>query len=235
MSDAARGQAPSNRRHLELDWEDGERMPLRKGLLGEASLAWREALVSSGLTRRKQDIYTRPVADEVLGWVGLNRATHRPDELLEVNPVVGVRHQPIEHMVADLLGRPFHLYLPPTMSIHLGYLMPQQRYLPWLFGEGESVRDLATEMAETIGTYGIAFMNEHTALPAIVRAMETGRFGYPHQTATRLPVGLLMLGQLDRAEQAVASYCDGLGDRQDPAAEHFRRFAIAFNDRIAVV
>lgn len=138
-------------------------------------------------------------------------------------------------MVAELLGRPFHQYVPPSMSIHLGYLMPQQRYLPWLFGERESVRDLATEMAETIGTCGVAFMNEHATLPAIVRSMETGLFGYPHQTATRLPVGLLMLGQLDRAEQAVASYCDGLGDRQDPAAKHFRAFATAFRERIAGV
>jgi ABC-type branched-subunit amino acid transport system ATPase component len=69
---------------------------VRSGLVAEAGEAWRAALGSAGFRKRSGDVYTRQVAEDVLGWLGLNRAVNRGDGLLEVNPVVGVRHQVLE-------------------------------------------------------------------------------------------------------------------------------------------
>lgn len=208
-------------------------MAVRSGLVGEASEAWRTALVSAGFRKRSGDVFTRAVAADVLGWLGLNRAVSRGDGLLEVNPVVGVRHQALERVVAELLGERFQEYVPPTVSVHLGYVMPEGRYRPWLFGGDAPVGDVAGEMAGAIVTYGMPFMDERASLSAVVTSMADGRAGIAEQLAFRRPVGYLLLGEPGRAREEVRASVDRLADRGDPAAQRFRGFASAFEKRLA--
>ncbi len=208
-------------------------MVAREGLVAEASAAWSAALAALGFVKRSGDISTRPVAKDVLGWLGLNRAVNRADALLEVNPVIGVRHQELERIVAELLGQKFHRYNPPTISIHLGYLMPEGRYRPWLFGDEKPVSDAASEMVQAIDAYGGGFMNKNASLETIVAAMEDSQVGIAEQLAFRRPVGYLLLGDLGRARDAVQVSLERLGDRRDPAAQRFRSFAAAFEEQLA--
>src|SRR5690606_27740771 len=83
----------------------------------------RAELAGLAFEKRAGDIFTRDLTSEVLGWIGLNRATRGRPGVLEINPVVGVRHQPIERLLAELRGEKAHPYVPPTLSVHLGYLM----------------------------------------------------------------------------------------------------------------
>lgn len=208
-------------------------MVVRQGLVAEASAAWRAVFASVGFRKRGGDVYTRKVAAEVLGWLGLNRATGRRDGLLEVNPVVGVRHQAQERVLADLLGERFHEYIPPTISVHLGYVMPEARYRPWLFGGDVPVRDVTAEMVDAIATYGLPFMDDRASLSVIVKSMSQGRAGIAEQLAFRRPVGYLLLGEPGRAREQVRVSLDQLGDRADLAAQRFRGFASAFEKRLA--
>ncbi len=53
----------------------------------------------------------------MLGWLGLNRAsTHDAGTAVELFPVVGVRHQGVERVVAELRGEKFHQYIPATVG-----------------------------------------------------------------------------------------------------------------------
>jgi hypothetical protein len=208
---------------------------VRSGLVAEASQAWKASLASAAFRKRSGDVYTRQVAEDVLGWLGLNRAVNRGDGLLEVNPVVGVRHQALERVVAELLGERFHDYTPPTVSLHLGYVMPEDRYRPWLFGADVPVKDVAAEMVDAIVAYGGRFMDERASLGAVVEWMADSRAGIAEQIAFRRPVGYLLLGDRERAREVVRASLDRLGDRRDLAARRFRGFASAFENRLAGV
>lgn len=208
-------------------------MVVRSGLVAQASEAWRTALASAGFKKRSGDVYTREVAQDVLGWLGLNRAVHRGDGLLEVNPVVGVRHQALERVVADLLGERFHEYTPPTVSVHLGYVMPDGRYRPWLFGGDVPVRDVAGAMVDAIAAYGVRFMQDRACLDAVVESMADGRAGIAEQLAFRRPVGYLLLGDPQRSREALRASLDRLADRRDLAAQRFRGFASELEKRLA--
>jgi len=104
-------------------------------------------------------VFTIDLAPHVLGWLGLNRATrHRAPGEIEINPVIGVRFQEVERLVAELRGEKFHAYAPPTVSTPIGYVMPEPRYTMWLFSRERVDEDVANDMTNAIATHGIAFM-----------------------------------------------------------------------------
>lgn len=205
---------------------------MRSGLVAEASAEWKKALASAGFKKRSGEVYTRQVAEDVLGWLGLNKAVNRQDGLLEVNPVVGVRDQALERVVAEMLGEKFHEYAPPTVSVHLGYVMPEDRYRPWLFGGDMSVEGVVGEMVAAILSYGVPFMDGLSSLKAVVDSMSGNRAGIADQLAFRRPVGYLLLGDNVSAREALGSWLERIGDRQDLAAKRFRGFADAFERRL---
>ena len=209
-------------------------MVVRSGLVAEASAEWKKALASADFKKRSGEVYTRQVTGDVLGWLGLNKAVNRQDGLLEVNPVVGVRHQALERVVADLLGEKFHEYVPPTVSVHLGYVMPEHRYRPWLFGGDMSVQEVIGEMVGAILSYGVPFMERLSALTAVVASMSDSTVGIADQLAFRRPVGYLLLGDDKGAREALGAWLERIGDRQDLAAKRFRSFAEAFERRLGV-
>ena len=90
----------------------------------EAVAAACRVLFSVGFKKRSGgEIFTTEVAAGILGWLGLNRGlVGSNDAVIEINPVVGIRHQEIERIVAELKGVKFHGYAPPTVSVHLGYV-----------------------------------------------------------------------------------------------------------------
>lgn len=94
--------------------------------------AVRGPLAELGFRKRAGGIFTVDLEPDVLGWLGLNRASeHQPSGSFEVNPVIGLRLQRVEREVARLTSQPFHQYIPPSASSPLGYLMPEARYRAW--------------------------------------------------------------------------------------------------------
>lgn len=200
-------------------------------VLDAAAPAWRDRLLDAGFRKRSGDIFTRPVTDEILGWLGLNRAASRQSPLVEVNPVVGVRHQAVESMVSDLLGEKPHGYAPPTLSISLGYVMPARSYQPWVFTVDTPVESVADDLVAAVTKYGVPYIEHHDSLAAIVQAMSGGA-GFREHNVFRLPVGYLLLGELEKARQAITASIDEIGQRQDLAAQRFRAFSSAFQQRL---
>lgn len=197
-----------------------------KKLISEVMEIARQELGNSGMRKRGQgEIYTCELNQETIGWVGLNRAVGHRDGLLEINPIMGVRHQPLERMLADIVGEKFHPCIPPSIGVHLGYLMPQKEYIPWLFADdgGNGIR--VKKMVAAIIEYGRPFMEANTTLDALCETMAHSGFGVPHQIAYRLPVAYLMLGQTSVVEGFLRSQLAEIGDRKDPAAQDYREFA----------
>ncbi len=170
---------------------------------------------------------------DALGWLGLNRAVNQGDGVLVINPVVGMRSQPVERLVAELTDEKLHPYLPPTVTRHLGYLMPEVSYVPWLFARLPDAAVIAGRMARAVKEHGLPFMSRNADLAALVETMASSKHGIPDQTAYRLPVGCFLLGRYDAAEEHLRRWQSHLGSRQDPAAGGYRSFAAAFEARLA--
>jgi hypothetical protein len=97
--------------------------------------ALREPLEQAGFRKRPGGIFTVVLADGVLGWLGLNHASrYREPGQVAIGPVIGVRHQAVERLVAVLRRERFHEYQPPTVSTRIGYIMPAHSDITWEFG-----------------------------------------------------------------------------------------------------
>jgi hypothetical protein len=192
-----------------------------------------QELGTLGFEKRKASIFTLPFTIDVLGSVGLNTATRRGAGILEINPVIGVRNQQIERLVAELLGEAFDELIPPTLAGNVGYLSPANRYLPFLFTEDTAVEEIANQLSDAVKTYGIPFMKKLTDLTALVEAMQTARFGMPFVIDYRIPAGLLLLGNRGKAKAFVAAKLNEIGTRNDPAALRYKGFASKLTERLA--
>lgn len=185
---------------------------------------------SLGFQKRAGLVFTRDVTVDVLGWLGLNRASrHSRAGEFEVNPVVGIRHQGVERMVAQLRGEKFHAYQPPTVSNPLGYLMPKARYRAWMV----SADDPGASVERLIGAveaYALPFMESGSTLTGLCKLMDAG-LGFEHQLVFRHPVACALAGARDRAAVLVDATEAELGDRDDAAAVELRSFLAAFRSR----
>jgi hypothetical protein len=174
-----------------------------------------------GFERRRPRILVRDSGEDVLGTVGLNVAIRRGGGILEINPVVGVRHQQIERLVATLTGDALDEVVPATLAGNVGYLSPQNRYVAFLFAETGEIAPVATQLCGAVATYGLAFIEKVTGLAELVRAMQNARFGIPFVTDYRIPVGLALLGQHEEAQRFLARKIVERGTRSDPEAVRF--------------
>ncbi|MCC6618869.1 MAG: hypothetical protein IT341_07500 [Chloroflexi bacterium] len=181
------------------------------------------ALRPMGFIRRQADgLFTIELAPDVLGWLGLNGATKWHPGAVQVNPVIGVRHQVVERMVAELRGDRFHRYIPPTVSIPIGYVMPERTFTTWLF-EPASMVAKAADLAAAVERYGLSAMHVARDLHGLLDKMGQ-RWGFSHQNVYRRPVIQWLLGDPDGALADAHASVAELGDRDDPAAEELRHY-----------
>lgn len=188
-------------------------------------------LAKLGLKKRVSGIFTLDIAPGVLGWLGLNQATdHHATGEFHINPVVGVRHQEIEKIVAECSNKEYHAYKGTTINRPIGYVMPENSYKTWDFTDANAV-EAARDMASAIAAHGIPFMRAHQGLPEIYDKMEKRYHAMDEALAMRRPVTLLLMGDPARSLQALEAELAKLGPRTDPAAAYFRSFADAFRKR----
>jgi hypothetical protein len=165
----------------------------------------------------------------------LNRATRRGKGIIAINPNVGVRHQGVERLVSELRGRPFDACSPPTIGTPLGYLTPHRTYREWVINAPDAVDAVVADLVDAIKRYGITFMEETVDLRTIVARMAEGKYGFRQDIEYRLPVALVLLGDIDAARAAVDA---GLRSRELTHAEalrEFRSFADNLDDYIRVL
>ena len=179
------------------------------------------SLESKGFKRRSDGVFTKKLADGFIGWLGLNHAKHKQG--IELSPVVGIRCQELEHILSTILQEKPHDYMPPTVSISLGYLMPEQAYRAWIF-EGSTDNGALSNLRDAILGYGVPFMESNSEISKIAALLESPKFGHFEQVMYRRPLVRWLLGDSKGALQICDDYCLELGQRVDMAAEQFRQF-----------
>lgn len=180
-----------------------------------------------GFKKRAGSVFTHPMSADVLGFLGLNSASNRPTGPFEINPVVGVRHQPLERAIAQLSGKKPHEYVPPSLSTPIGYLMPGSQYRAWLFEDLDSVASIAESLCAAVVEWGTPYMRDHDTLDAILADLASAKHAPGDAIAMRIAAGFALLGDSAQARKAIDQELGGIGDRKDMAAEYFRSFAEA--------
>ena len=186
------------------------------------------------LKKRKSKIFSCAISDDVIGWVGLNSATHGRGYAVDVNPVVGVRYQRIERLIAELNGDAFNGLIPPTIAGNVGYLSPANAYLSFSFARASPSNEaVADQLCAAVATYGVPFMKKAADLRSLVETMQEARFASTEQLSYRLPIGFWLLGLTEKAKASVSARLADISTRSDPAGVHYKRFAMNLIDQMA--
>jgi hypothetical protein len=187
-----------------------------------------------GFEQRKPGVFSSSISEEVIGWIGLNKAICGLTNAVEINPVVGVRNQRIERLVADLVGDTFNNLVPPTIAGNVGYFSPVDRYLAFTFFDSGPNEEIADRLCEAVKVHGLPFMEKASDLRTLVEMMQTVRFGMTEQLNYRIPVGFWLLADIEKAKIFIAAKVSEISSREDPAALRYRTFATRLNELIGL-
>jgi hypothetical protein len=199
--------------------------------LDEAFIAIGDRLGVRGWRKRGvKGVFTKELAPDTLGWIGLNSAREGYRGAVAIGPAVGVRNQAVERLVARLSGATFHPFLPPTVVQQLGYLLPARGYKAWVFTD-ESFDSSADELVECVDEHGLPDMLGLTDLAAL-RARTEVNWEHDQQAHYRVPVLRLLTGDRVGALAALDRVETLLVGRDDPAAQLFRSYERAFRDEV---
>src|ERR1035441_5051 len=182
-------------------------------------------LASLGFEKRKMGIMTIKISDDFLGWIGFNKATRGLIGAVEVNPVVGVRNQRIEELVAELMERKVDKVIPATLAGNIGYMMPANKYTHFFFSRDASLEPAAQVLVQDVRDYGLPFIREHSEMSALGQGLRTSRFAIDYLADYRIPVALFLLNKMDEVEANLDATLKKTGDRQDAAASQYKLFA----------
>ena len=197
---------------------------MRKSKIAELAFrAITQKLETIGFETNKLGIYKLAIDTDVLGWVGLNTCGQKPG-LLEVNPVVGVRHQTIEKLLAELLSESYDAVNPPTLAGNIGYLSPDNKFRQFSFSMDADPLNIADALVQDIERYGLPFMKRNIDLNVFLKTMKSTRFGISEQLNYRIPLCLYLLGRFDETSQFLSTKLLQLADRTDHAAKRYFSF-----------
>jgi len=192
-----------------------------------------QRLESLGFRKRRNQIFSLSVSEDVLGIVGLNKATRgRGPGVLEINPVIGVQNRRVGQLVAELSGEKFEETGPFLAQANVGYLSPASKYHPFLFTETEPAGELADQLLEAVRMYGLPFIRSNEPLPALLHTMRSTRFASPFNTVYGIPVALYLLGKNSEADAFLNDELAKLGSQTNPGAQHYRNFASHLRERM---
>jgi hypothetical protein len=187
------------------------------------------SLAADGFRQVEAAILTTAIKGDVSGWIGLNLTSDK--ELVEVNIVAGVRSESLENCVRDLAGKPIFGVCAPSISIHIGYLMPQHGYSPWFFDAESTQREINT-IGTCVREFALPFMQKRASLHELSKALRDPTLSFRHQAMYRLPACYLLLADFKTSVAMCAEFLAELGERRDAAAEHYRCFAEALHRRV---
>ena len=181
-----------------------------------------EALVPLGFRVRTSGILTTPVGDDVSGWLGIN--TTSKNQVVEINIVIGIRSESVERLISEMMQSPILGRCAPTVTTHLGYLMPGGAYHPWFFS-GQAKNSPVSPIKAAVREFGLPFMRKNASLPQLAGCLRQPTLAHRDQVIYRLPSCYFVMGDHAAADALCRRYAEELGDRGDAAAEQYRTFA----------
>jgi hypothetical protein len=192
----------------------------------ESQDACAAALRAQGFVPKRRGLLLQPGADKtVSGFLGLNLATWELPERLLVNPVVGVRHGPLEKLLVDLAGWSAPVAVP---NRPLGYLTPRNDFVQWEFPAGGDLAAIAADLAGSVATYGQPFIDTWSDWSYLSANIADAGGLLDVERFLVLPLIAALNGERAAAEALVQQELDRIGGSEDMYAVSYREFARKF-------
>ena len=189
------------------------------------------ALKGYGFVPRRRGILLQPrFGSDATGWLGLNMATWGLPEKVQINPVVGVRHVPLEKALVALAGWRAPI---ACVSRPLGYLMPQNSFMQWDFFASGDLATIANDMAKDVAAYGQPFIDEWVDWRKFSKDAEGAELLLDNQKLFVLPLVAAINGERSSAEALIRQELERIGDAEDMYSLSYRDFAQKFFLRFA--
>ncbi|MFI7688803.1 hypothetical protein ACIBQ6_07000 [Nonomuraea sp. NPDC049655] len=106
------------------------------------------------------------------GWLGLNDNDTGLPEVLIITPVVGVGHERVQKVLAELDPRTDRRGQ-PLISRNLGYLTPERTYRTWTFGRDGDLDAVAADLAGALDRNGMPFIDDLSGWERFSAEIET--------------------------------------------------------------
>jgi hypothetical protein len=200
-----------------------------RDLIAAFSGAARRRMTDAGWRKRAGDIYSLELGDGFHAWLGLNRASkHVP---LKINPVVGLRYDPVERLLVEFLGKPMRFSA--TIARPIGYLTPSHGFLQLRVAAQVDAEPVAEELVALVNDYGLPFARRHADPDSLTAAIAAGgNVPNPDRARLLLPALQFLQGRKEEARASVAAGLDHFPDScAGPAAAEYHRFAAVFTAR----
>ena len=152
-------------------------------------------------------IYVRPIDSTWKAWLGINKASYQGSVVL--NPVIGVRNDPLEKLLGSFRGRRLGLYSAPTYSTTLLYLSGSMNPSRWEVLKSMSDSECGAvidDIVAVLQTDGPRFLEEHASLDKIAELIAPSPM--VPGVAFRYPLILAIQGRYEEALAYAGSYLD---------------------------
>ncbi len=179
-------------------------------------------LAEGGFKKREPGIFTKEIAPDVLGWVGITVTGKKADGLVYVDPIVGIRHQLIEEKWAKLLDEKPHPYLLPTLSTNAGFLGPRREYKEWGFDETKDNTSIIARLARFVLSTGLQFMKETSSLQKVLAKTD---MMVPDSEMFRVPIIHWLSGDEEQVRVTLRAEIARTKKRRDKTIAQYRVFA----------
>jgi hypothetical protein len=188
-------------------------------------------LQSEGRKKRSPISFTRELTPEVTGIVTLGANVY-DDATLQIDPSVGVRHERVERLLAELTGQNHRGSLAATIGSAIGYLTPRKQFLIFApFSVEDDPVPGAQQIVATIKRYGFTWMEENQTLDAMMKAMSDFKYVDRWHARFRMPLIQYLLGDYEAARVSVERGLVEIGDSQGPLSDQFKRLAEGLLER----
>jgi hypothetical protein len=176
-----------------------------------------------------RDRWKIQIASEIVGSVGLNISSHRPDGYFGVSPLIGIEFEPLRLLLNSLMRTP-KATRQMSLTTMLGYLMPEGKFLEWLLDSKQPVtqRNELRNMCKAIELYAIPFMHRLSTLAQIVDHLERFEFSFKERAVYHLPIAYRILKEDQKGNAYIEGHLQEISGRTGLAAEDYRRFASRF-------
>jgi hypothetical protein len=161
------------------------------------------------------------------GSVALNISSRRSDGLVGISPIIGVELAYLKTELALFFGRNDRQ---PSLTTMLGYLMPEKRYVEWLFDPNLDLgqRRELDNMAKAILQYGVPFIRDNANLERVIANLESLNFSFVERAMYHLPIAYRLAGLEEKARIYVISRRESLQSQTDVASQEYVAFANKF-------
>jgi hypothetical protein len=185
----------------------------------------RAQLQAAGFSYRGRSWYEKPLGSGATAIVTLAPNTHRGDQAVYINPSLGIRHEQLEQLLAQLSRTEPGKFTPATIGTSLGYATPARKHIMYSFTPGDEFSDKVKGLVQAISKDGLTWMQKNQSIDAIYDGLAAFRFADRDAARFRIPLVHYLRGDYESACVSARRGLEDIGNNQDLYSQRYRQLA----------